>query len=144
MTLTEKLNVYLANQTLMYTKLHNLHWYVVGPSFFTLHERFEELYDETTEIIDEVAERMLALEMKPVGSLKAVLDLATIKELPDQDINSKDAVTLLASDFETIIADTKELMELAEKEDDIVTADILTGYLEKYQKTMWMLKAYLR
>ena len=144
MNLTEKLNVYLANQTLMYTKLHNLHWYVVGPSFFTLHERFEELYDETTEIIDEVAERMLALEMKPVGSLKAVLDLATIKELPDQDINSKDAVTLLASDFETIIADTKELMELAEKEDDIVTADILTGYLEKYQKTMWMLKAYLR
>ena len=144
MTLTEKLNVYLANQTLMYTKLHNLHWYVVGPSFFTLHERFEELYDETTEIIDEVAERMLALEMKPVGSLKAVLDLATIKELPDQDINSKEAVTLLVADFETIIADTKELMELAEKDDDIVTADILTGYLEKYQKTMWMLKAYLR
>lgn len=144
MNLTEKLNVYLANQTLMYTKLHNLHWYVVGPSFFTLHERFEELYDETTEIIDEVAERMLALEMKPVGSLKAVLDLATIKELPDQDINSKEAVTLLVADFETIIADTKELMELAEKDDDIVTADILTGYLEKYQKTMWMLKAYLR
>ena len=109
-----------------------------------LHERFEELYDETTEIIDEVAERMLALEMRPVGSLKAVLDLATLKELPDHDINSKDAVTLLASDFETIIADTKELMTLAEEADDIVTADILTGYLEKYQKTMWMLKAYLR
>ena len=28
MKLQEKLNVFVANQTVLYTKLHNLHWYV--------------------------------------------------------------------------------------------------------------------
>ena len=26
--------------------LHRYHWYVKGPLFFTLHAKFEELYDE--------------------------------------------------------------------------------------------------
>ena len=34
--LYEKMNLYLANQEVAYIKLHNLHWYVKGRSFFTL------------------------------------------------------------------------------------------------------------
>ena len=55
--LYEKMNLYLANQEVAYIKLHNLHWYVKGRSFFTLHAKLEELYDRTAEIIDAVAER---------------------------------------------------------------------------------------
>lgn len=58
--LYEKMNLYLANQEVAYIKLHNLHWYVKGRSFFTLHAKLEELYDRTAEIIDAVAERLLA------------------------------------------------------------------------------------
>lgn len=54
--LYEKMNLYLANQEVAYIKLHNLHWYVKGRSFFTLHAKLEELYDQTAEIIDAVAE----------------------------------------------------------------------------------------
>lgn len=68
--LFEKLNEYLANQQVMYIKLHNLHWYVKGRSFFTLHAKLEELYDQTAQIMDEVAERLLALGGSPVASLK--------------------------------------------------------------------------
>lgn len=57
--LYEKMNLYLANQEVAYIKLHNLHWYVKGRSFFTLHAKLEELYDQTAEIIDAVAERLL-------------------------------------------------------------------------------------
>ncbi len=144
MSLSEKLNAYLADQTVMYTKLHNLHWYVVGKSFFTLHVRFEELYDETTEIIDEVAERMLALNLKPVGSLKGALALTKIKELADHDIDSKDAVETLIADLKYLAAETKGIVSLAEEATDVVTADMFTGYLAKYEKTLWMLGAYLR
>ena len=37
--LYEKMNLYLANQEVAYIKLHNLHWYVKGHSFFTLHAK---------------------------------------------------------------------------------------------------------
>ena len=39
----KELNQQVANWTVAYTKLHNFHWYVKGPNFFSLHEKFEEL-----------------------------------------------------------------------------------------------------
>lgn len=140
--LHDKLNEYLANQQVMYIKLHNLHWYVKGHSFFTLHAKLEELYDQTAEIIDEVAERLLALEGSPVASLKKALSLASVKELEDAPISSDDTVKALLSDTEYWIKDTKEIVKLAEEDGDSVTADQFSGYLGEYQKLLWMLKAY--
>lgn len=46
MNLQTALNVQISNWSILYTKLHRYHWYVKGPLFFTLHEKFEELYNE--------------------------------------------------------------------------------------------------
>ena len=34
----EVLNKQVADWSVLFTKLHNFHWYVKGPQFFTLHE----------------------------------------------------------------------------------------------------------
>ncbi len=140
--LHEKLNEYLANQQVSYIKLHNLHWYVTGRSFFTLHAKLEELYDQTAQIIDDVAERLLALGGSPVASVKKALELTTVRELDDKPISSGDAVKAMVSDVEYWIRDTKAVVELAEAEGDGATADQFNGYLGEYQKLLWMLKAY--
>ena len=93
--LYEKMNLYLANQEVAYIKLHNLHWYVKGRSFFTLHAKLEELYDQTAEIIDAVAERLLAVGQAPVANMKEALALATIKELADKPISSEETVRMM-------------------------------------------------
>ncbi|MEW8986778.1 MAG: DNA starvation/stationary phase protection protein, partial [Bacillus sp. (in: firmicutes)] len=72
--LIQAVNKQVANWTVLYTKLHNYHWYVKGRHFFTLHTKFEELYNEAATIIDEFAERILALEGKPVATLKEYLE----------------------------------------------------------------------
>lgn len=141
--LFEKLNVYLANQQVMYIKLHNLHWYVKGRSFFTLHGKLEELYDQTAQVMDEVAERLLALGGSPVASLKKALALTSVKELEDVPISSDETINSLISDVEYWIRDTKEIVKLAEDNDDGATADQFNGYLAEYQKLMWMLKSYI-
>lgn len=141
--LHDKLNEYLANQQIMYIKLHNLHWYVKGRSFFTLHVKLEELYDQTAKIIDDVAERLLALGGTPVASVKKALSIASVKELEDTAISSDDTVKALISDVDYWIHDTKEIVKLAEEDDDGPTADLFTGYLGEYQKLLWMLNAYL-
>ncbi|MEA5017712.1 MAG: DNA starvation/stationary phase protection protein [Erysipelotrichaceae bacterium] len=142
--LNSKLNVYLANQMLMYIKLHNLHWYVEGRGFFNLHAKFEELYDQTAEIIDVVAERILAMDQKPIASLSKALEVGKVKELDDVAITSDEAVKALKADVEYWIKDTKEIISLSEAANDVVTADIFTGYLAEYEKLMWMLKAYIK
>lgn len=141
--LFEKLNEYLANQQVMYMKLHNLHWYVKGRSFFTLHAKLEELYDQTAQIMDDVAERLLTLGGSPVASLKKALALSSVKELEDVPISSDETIKSLISDVEYWIRDTKEIVKLAEDDDDGATADQFNGYLAEYQKLLWMLKSYI-
>lgn len=141
--LIEKLNEYLANQQVMYIKLHNLHWYVKGNGFFVLHAKLEELYDQTAVIMDDVAERLLALGEMPVASLKRALELTSVKELDDAPISSNDTVKALLADVEYWIRDTKEIVGLAEEQGDGATVDQFNGYLASYQKLHWMLKAYL-
>lgn len=141
--LYEKMNLYLANQEVSYIKLHNLHWYVKGRSFFTLHAKLEELYNQTADIIDEVAERLLALEQSPVANMKNALSIAAIKELDDAAISSEDTIRGLIADVEYWIRDTKEIVALADETGDGATADQFNGYLSEYQKLMWMLRSYL-
>ena len=140
--LQKKLNEYLANQQVSYIKLHNLHWYVKGLGFFTLHAKLEELYDQTAQIIDDVAERILALGGSPVGSLKKALELSRVEELSDAPIGTKETVEVLVNDVELWIRDSKELFELAEEAGDNVTADMFNEYVAEYQKLLWMLNAY--
>ena len=75
-TLDKQLNELVATWSVLYTKLHNYHWYVSGPSFFTLHTKFEELYNEVTLNLDEIAERILSKGGKPVATLKEHLELS--------------------------------------------------------------------
>ena len=37
-------NKEIANFSVLYTKIHNYHWFVNGPHFFELHQKLEELY----------------------------------------------------------------------------------------------------
>lgn len=141
--LYEKMNLYLANQEISYIKLHNLHWYVKGRGFFTMHAKLEELYDQTASIIDEVAERLLALGQSPVTNLKKALSMSTIQELEDAPISSEETVRGLMSDVECWIRDAREIAELADEAGDGATADQFNGYLSEYQKLHWMLTSYL-
>lgn len=132
------LNREVANFGVLYTKLHNYHWFVKGNQFYRLHEVFEELYDEVTEHFDEVAERILMLGGKPVATLKEFLEIATIKEATGNETNTE-MVQAIINDFELLIKEFTEIMEIA----DEVTVDLLLGIQASLEKHIWMLKTTL-
>jgi starvation-inducible DNA-binding protein len=138
----QEINQQVANWTVLYTKLHNYHWYVKGRHFFTLHVKFEELYNEAGTIIDEFAERILALEGKPVATLKECLEMATIKEAKGNE-KEEDMVSQLHDDFAKIVDELQKGIEIAEQEEDAATADMMTEVKMSLRKHMWMFKAYL-
>lgn len=141
--LEKKLNQYVADLTVMYTKLHNVHWYVEGRQFHAMHELFEMYYDKVTEDLDEVAERMLQLGFKPVGSLKGALELAKIEEREETFGKDLDFVSIVQKDFEYLLALTLEVKEEADKKGDDPTVDIMNEFTAYYQKQLWMIKATL-
>ncbi|MEF7565751.1 Dps family protein [Bacillus infantis] len=142
MTLTNSLNKQIANWSVLYTKLHRFHWFVKGPAFFTLHEKFEELYNEAAANVDTIAERALAAGSRPIATMSLFLEHASIKDNGSEE-NAEEMVAALISDYSTISTELKELAELAEEENDPVTEDLAIGLVEDLEKKIWMLKAFL-
>lgn len=142
MPLSDVLNRQIANWIVLYVKLHHYHWYVTGSQFFTLHAKFEELYNEAALHIDELAERLLALRGKPVATMKECLETASVKEADGQETAER-MVAELAGDFDRMIGELKEGIEEADQAGDESTADMLLGIHTSLEKHVWMLHSFL-
>ncbi len=135
------LNRQLANWSVLYFKLHHYHWFVKGDQFFELHQKFEEFYNEAALILDQIAERLLAIGGIPGSTMREYLNQATIQEAVGNE-TTEQMVQQVAADFQTISGETGEAIKAAESIGDAATADLLIGLLAKLEKHLWMLKAY--
>lgn len=137
-----QLNELVATWSVLYTKLHNYHWYVSGPSFFTLHTKFEELYNEVTLNLDDLAERILSRGGKPVATLVEHLEISLVKEADGKE-SAEDMVQNIINDFKIIMDALKAGMEKASEEGDDRTEDLLNAHYQSLEKHSWMLSAFL-
>ncbi|CAM3442369.1 Dps family protein [Paenibacillus lupini] len=135
------LNRQVANWSVLYIKLHNYHWYVKGSQFFTLHVKFQELYEEAALHVDEIAERLLAVKGQPIAKMTDFLEESTIKEASGKE-TAEQMVDQLIKDFKSIIDELKEGMEIAQEAGDETTADMLLAIHKKLEKHVWMLSAF--
>ncbi|NHC41860.1 DNA starvation/stationary phase protection protein [Bacillus sp. MM2020_1] len=136
------LNNQIANWSVLYTKLHNYHWYVKGGQFFTLHVKFEEFYNEAGMHVDELAERLLAIGGKPAATMKEYLEISSIKEATGNE-TADEMVESVIKDFSIIIGELKEGMSFAGEKNDETTGDMLLAIHSGLEKHVWMLTAFL-
>lgn len=140
----EKVNELVANQGVFFVKLHQYHWYVQGPHFFTLHVKLEELYDQSNAYYDAFAERLIAQGEKPYSTLTEYLEHASISEKPyDEKLSAETMVANVVADFRTIKAIAIEGIEAASEAGDYGTEDMLIEYIDSIDINVWMLQAYL-
>lgn len=132
----------LANYQIYYTNMRGFHWDVQGKQFFTLHIKFEELYKEAALVIDEIAERILALGGVPENRFSEYLKTASIKELSEVT-DGEEIVGHLLDAYKIIIKQERDIISQAEKAEDQVTVDMLTEFLTAQEKLTWMLCAYM-
>lgn len=138
------LNKVVATQGVFYIRLHQFHWYVKGSHFFTLHEKFEELYDDVTADLDLVAERMIILGGEPYSTLGEFVEHSVIKEnADDRNLTDDEMVDAVVKDLRTLIELYEEGIELTDQVGDFPSNDILIGLKMKAEKMIWMFNAYL-
>ncbi len=131
----------LADLQVYYTNLRNFHWNVRGRSFFTMHAKYEELYNDAATKIDDVAERILQLGGVPESRFSEYLKVAHIKEA-GHIANGKEAITTLLDYFKVLIAEERSVLSAASEAGDEVTVSLMSDYLKDQEKTVWMLVAY--
>lgn len=77
----EALQQLLADYQVFYTNLRGFHWNIKGHGFFVLHSKFEDMYNDAAEKVDELAERILMLGGVPVNKFSEYLKVAKVKEV---------------------------------------------------------------
>lgn len=137
--LHKSLDKQVANFAVLFVKLHNHHWFVKGKEFFRLHELFEDYYDEANEYYDEFAERLLTIGGSPTATMKGYLKLTSLKEVTSE-LNSTEMVEDVLQDFNTIIAELKEGVAIAQELGDEESADLMISTTAALEKHTWMLK----
>lgn len=140
--ISEKLNILLANYSLFYQNTRGAHWNIKGEKFFTLHPKFEELYDNLVIKIDEIAERILTLGHTPNHNYSDYLTQSTIKESKEVSDADKAVENILAS-FKVVIDLQRDLLDASEKAGDEGTNAQMSDYITEQEKEVWMYNSYL-
>ena len=67
------LNQLLADYQIFYRNLRGFHWNIKGHGFFVLQGKFEDMYNDVANKVDELAERMLMPGAYNSGNCKSLL-----------------------------------------------------------------------
>lgn len=137
--LVEGLSIYLANLNILYIKLHNLHWNVVGVGFFDLHQKTGELYESVAEKLDAVAERIKMLGCYPPASMRDYLEIGTIEELPSTNMSTSCVAKIILEDFCEMLQLVRKIKATA----DECTGGVLGEAICFFEKNIWFFNSYL-
>ena len=140
---SEKLSKAVADTYALLAKTHYYHWNVEGPRFLTLHQLFEEQYNELFAAADELAERLRALKVYAPGGLGQFKALTSIAEPGPMPIKAEQMIADLQHDNELMSKLCQELIEATDEAGDDVTNDIMIGRKTAHDKAAWMLRANL-
>ena len=131
----------LADFQVHYTNLRGFHWDIKGHGFFVLHGKFEDMYNDAAEKVDEIAERILMLGGTPENKFSEYLKVAKVKEISGITCGGE-AVDHILETYSYLIGEERKVIELANEAGDDATADLMTGYLKEQEKMVWMLVAF--
>ncbi|WP_339751681.1 DNA starvation/stationary phase protection protein [Algoriphagus aquimarinus] len=134
---SDKMNDLLSDYHIFYQNVRGFHWNVKGENFFDLHVKFEELYTQVYENIDEMAERIVTIGFKPLHAYSDYLKNTIHKEITDVS-DGEECVKHVIDGLGILAQSHRKAAKAAEEADDIATADMLTKFVGDIEKRMWM------
>jgi starvation-inducible DNA-binding protein len=141
--IADGLNLVLADSYALMALTHLAHWNIEGSDFFPLHKIFQEQYENLFEAVDEIAERVRALDVLAIGGLGVLAKRAEMEEFKSP-LPQKDYVAGLIVAHEKVVDDALRVRNEAGAASDLQTQDLMIKRLQWHEKTLWMLKSYLK
>jgi len=139
----DQLNDLLANYHIHYQKLRGCHWNVKGLHFFTLHQKFEELYINAQLTIDALAERILTLGKPPYSTFTEYILISQLKEVNTIGMKDIDMVLAIMDDFSKLIEMERLIMSMTAEIGDDGTNDLINSFMQFKEKNNWMLRSFV-
>jgi len=141
-TLAAKLGEALASTYQLYHKTHAYHWNVTGPLFYSVHKLTDEQYQDLAEAVDDIAERIRALGLAAPAGFQNYSNKSVVEDVSGIP-TAGEMIRELADDHSRVATSLRDIVEEAEKVDDVYSADLLTARIGVHEEAAWMLNAML-
>jgi starvation-inducible DNA-binding protein len=128
---------------LVYQKLRNYHWNVVGGEFYDVHEKFEVEYTQGAAHVDEIAERMRMLGFKPISTLSGFISKSSIKE-SEEDLNAERMVKNIIVDYKTLLENLHATVKLSLEHEDFGTDFMARNMMAHIEQKIWMFQSFVK
>ena len=123
----ENLNQLLADTMSLRDLYKKHHWQVSGPAFYQLHLLFDKHYEEQSDMVDGIAERVQMLGGVTVATAHDVVELTKIPRAPKHREAVETQIARLLEAHEIIIGEAREFASQAAGDGDDGTNDFLVG-----------------
>lgn len=146
----ETLQSLLKDTYALFLLTHNYHWNVEGPKFIGLHALFEQQYTELFTAIDEIAERIRALDSYALPQhygdiLTSVARLShPVLKSKSKDEAADQMIANLITLHERVVKSAQLAKNCAAKAEDEESEDIAIARVQVHQKAIWMLKSIIK
>jgi len=142
--MTEQLNQLLADTMTLRDLYKKSHWQVSGATFYQLHLLFDKHYEEQSEIVDAIAERIQLLGGISVAMAADVAELTRIPRPPKGREEVPVQLSRLLDAHEVISIHCRELADRATKLGDAGTNDlVVSDVLRPGELQSWFLSEHL-
>src|SRR5579863_9627568 len=142
--MTEQLNLLLADTMTLRDLYKKSHWQVAGPTFYQLHLLFDKHYEEQSEIVDTIAERIQLLGGISIAMAADVAETTRIERPPRGREEVPVQISRLLDAHQIIIGHCRELAERSDKLGDAGTNDlVVSDVLRANELQVWFLSEHL-
>jgi starvation-inducible DNA-binding protein len=142
--MTEQLNQLLADTITLRDLYKKSHWQVAGPTFYQLHLLFDKHFEEQSELVDSIAERIQLLGGVSLAMAHDVAETTQIERPPRGREEVPVQISRLLDAHQVIIRQARELARRADTLGDAGTNDlVVSDVLRTNELQVWFVSEHL-
>ncbi|RZK22251.1 MAG: DNA starvation/stationary phase protection protein [Hymenobacter sp.] len=138
------LNQLLADTMTLRDMYKKHHWQVVGPTFYQLHLLYDKHYEEQSELVDTIAERIQILGGVAVAMAHDVAESTSIPRPPRDREEAPVQVSRLLEAHQIILKNCHEFAKVADESGDDGTNDlVVSDVMRANEMQVWFVSEHV-
>jgi starvation-inducible DNA-binding protein len=140
----ENLNQLLADTITVRDLYKKHHWQVSGPTFYPLHLLFDKHFNEQSELVDAIAERIQSLGGVSIAMSHDVAETTSIRRPPRGREEAPVQLARLLQAHELVLKEARAMAHQAAEAGDDGTNDLLVSeVIRTNEKQVWFVSEHL-
>ncbi|MGO8751676.1 MAG: Dps family protein [Thermoguttaceae bacterium] len=140
----ENLNQVLADTMTLRDLYKKHHWQVAGATFYQLHLLFDKHFGEQSELVDQIAERIMMLGGVSIAMAADVAEATRIPRPPKGREEVPVQISRLLEAHEIVLGEARKMARIAAEEGDEGTNDLLvSNVIRTNEAQVWFVAEHL-